>query len=79
VFHVEVVDAGSPRLLANLTSPIPLFVVTGLRAGQGLGLYIYSSNRKGISDKVRLEAHTIQEAEKRTGENLFPSLPNPNP
>lgn len=46
-----------------------MFVVTGLRAGQNLRLYIYASNRKGISDKVKLEEQTIQEAEKRTGKS----------
>jgi len=71
VFHVEVVDAGSPRLLYNLTSPIPMFVLTGLKPGQNLILYVYSSNRKGISEKVRLEEQTIQEAEKRTGKRTI--------
>ena len=67
MFHVEVVDYGSTLLVSNLTSPIPFFVVTGLKPGQSVRLFVYAANRKGASDKIILEGQTIQEAEKRTG------------
>lgn len=66
-FHASIEDAGTSRLLWNLTSPIPFFVINGLKPGQALRVFVYASNRKGSSEKYFLEAQTIQEAEKRTG------------
>ncbi|CAG7817629.1 unnamed protein product, partial [Allacma fusca] len=66
LFYVEIADAGSHRLVSNLSSPIPFFIVSNLRPGQSVRLFIYAANRKGTSDKIILEGQTIQEAEKRT-------------
>lgn len=66
-FHLDIVDAGNARLLSNVTSQIPFFVINGLRPGQAVRLHVYSANRKGPSERVVMEAQTIQEAEKRTG------------
>lgn len=67
VFHADIVDAGTSRLLWNLTSQIPFFVINGLKPGQALRVFVHASNRKGSSENFSLEAQTIQEAEKRTG------------
>jgi hypothetical protein len=68
MFHADIVDAGNSRLLSNVTSPIPYFLVNGLRAGQAVKLFVYAANRKGSSERVILETQTMQEAEMRTGE-----------
>jgi len=70
VFHADIVDAGNSRLLSNVTSPIPYFVVNGLRAGQTVRIFVYASNRKGPSERIILETQTIKEAERITGKWL---------
>lgn len=67
IFHMDIFDAGNSHLLSNVTSMIPFFVVSGLRPGQAVRLLVYAANRKGGSERIIMEAQTIQEAEKRTG------------
>ncbi|XP_021945127.1 nephrin isoform X2 [Folsomia candida] len=66
IFHMDIFDAGNSHLLSNVTSMIPFFVVSGLRPGQAVRLLVYAANRKGGSERIIMEAQTIQEAEKRT-------------
>ena len=56
IFLLEIVSSGH-----NYTSDIPVFKVTGLLPGAVYNISIYSYNSVGHSDKVYIQATTIQE------------------
>ena len=56
IFLLEIISSGH-----NYTSEIPVFRVTGLLPGAVYNISIYSYNSVGHSDKVYIQASTIQE------------------
>ena len=56
IFLLEIISSGH-----NYTSDIPVFRVTGLLPGVVYNISIYSYNSVGHSDKVNIQASTIQE------------------
>ncbi|RWS16934.1 Nephrin-like protein [Dinothrombium tinctorium] len=77
IFHLEVTIAHSHQLLANLTSLNPLFKVNALPTDKLLLLTIYSSNLKGVSDKLTIRTNTLASArwqnESSSSETSFPN------
>uniref|UniRef100_T1IYU4 Ig-like domain-containing protein n=1 Tax=Strigamia maritima TaxID=126957 RepID=T1IYU4_STRMM len=57
-FVMNIHDSIDGQLKSTLTSPRALFYVSGLNSGMKLSLKIYSSNSKGRSDAVELQAQT---------------------
>lgn len=66
-FIMEVHDTLSRKLVSNVTSRTPIFIVGGLESGLGFDITLYAANRKGRSDVTRLQAFTLKSAEKHTG------------
>ena len=67
VFLLDVVDVLNNVILANVSSPRPLFTITGLNPGRDLKLVIYSQNRNGKSPTVTLEGFTTKVAQLQIG------------
>lgn len=66
-FTMEVYDTTTRKLVSNVTSRFPVFLVGGLESGVGFEIKLYAVNRKGRSDSVHLQASTLKSAEKHTG------------
>lgn len=66
-FIMEVYDTQTRKLVSNVTSRSPVFIVGGLESGLGFDIGLYAANRKGKSDVVHLQAFTLKSAEKHTG------------
>ncbi|XP_071526349.1 kin of IRRE-like protein 2, partial [Panulirus ornatus] len=67
-FMLELYEQAHDRLLANASSPVPIFSVSGLPPGMTFTGVVYSYNSKGRGEKVSLHVYTIKDlAEKRTG------------
>ncbi|KAK8725666.1 hypothetical protein OTU49_010679, partial [Cherax quadricarinatus] len=49
-FLLELYESNSDRLLANTSSPVPVFSVAGLPAGMTFTARVYSFNTKGSAD-----------------------------
>lgn len=64
---MEVFDALTRKLVSNVTSRFPVFLVGGLESGVGFEIQLYAANRKGRSSMVQLQAMTLKAAEKHTG------------
>lgn len=67
-FIMEVFDMATKKLVSNVSSRVPTFIVGGLESGVGFEIGLYASNKKGRSTVSRLQAHTLKSAEKHTGE-----------
>lgn len=65
---VEVYDTQHRKLVSNVTSRVPVFVVNGLESGAGFDIGLYAANKKGRSSVTQLSAFTLKGAEKHTGE-----------
>lgn len=71
-FLLEVREAESQELRANLTSPVPRFSVGNLEAGYHYQACVYSYNLKGRSEPVPMQASTLRPPEKQlTAEKGF--------
>lgn len=66
-FVMEIYDALSKKLVSNVTSRSPFFLVGGLESGVGFEVVLYAANRKGRSSSMHLQASTLKSAEKHTG------------
>lgn len=66
-FVMEVFDALTRKLVSNVTSRFPVFLVGGLESGVGFEVQLYAVNKKGRSSTVQLQATTLKSAEKHTG------------
>lgn len=73
-FVMEIYDTQTRKLVSNITSRSPVFIVGGLESGLGFDIGLYATNRKGKSDVVHLQAFTLKSAEKHTGEKQLPNL-----
>lgn len=58
-FTLEVYDALTQELLANLSAATPVFAVGGLRPGLALELTVVAHNAKGRSDVITLSSATL--------------------
>uniref|UniRef100_A0A6P7GWC0 Hemicentin-1-like isoform X2 n=1 Tax=Diabrotica virgifera virgifera TaxID=50390 RepID=A0A6P7GWC0_DIAVI len=65
-FIMEVFDTTTRKLVSNVSSKTPLFIVGGLESGAGFDIGLYASNKKGRSSVSRLQAFTLKSAEKHT-------------
>ncbi|XP_050301168.1 nephrin isoform X2 [Anthonomus grandis grandis] len=72
VFVMEVYESANRKLVSNVTSRVPLFIVTGLESGAAFDIALYAMNKKGRSTITHLPAFTLK-AEKHTA----PSRPVP--
>lgn len=70
-FVMEIYDTQTRKLVSNVTSRSPVFIVGGLESGLGFDIGLYATNKKGKSDVVHLQAFTLKSAEKHTGEIEF--------
>lgn len=70
-FVVEVYESQHRKLVSNVTTKIPTFVVNGLESGVGFDIALYAANSKGRSPLTRLSAFTLKGAEKHTGNSLY--------
>lgn len=66
-FVMEVHDTQTRKLVSNVTSRFPMFIVGGLESGLGFDITLYAANKKGRSELTRLQAFTLKSAEKHTG------------
>lgn len=66
-FIMEVYDALTRKLVSNVTSRFPVFLVGGLESGVGFEINLYAANKKGSSSPTHLQASTLKSAEKHTG------------
>lgn len=64
---MEVYDALTRKLVSNVTSRFPVFLVGGLESGVDFVIQLYAANKKGHSSTVHLQATTLKSAEKHTG------------
>lgn len=64
---MEIIDQQSGILIANLSSLLPTFAVSGLDSERLLKIAVMAVNSKGVSDRVIFEALTLKAAEKRMG------------
>ncbi|XP_046401780.1 hemicentin-1 isoform X2 [Ischnura elegans] len=65
-FLLEVRDAQSGLLRANLSSKFPAFAVSGLEPGRGLKMAVFAANAKGRSEPALVEGHTLKPAQMQT-------------
>ncbi|XP_050301170.1 nephrin isoform X3 [Anthonomus grandis grandis] len=65
VFVMEVYESANRKLVSNVTSRVPLFIVTGLESGAAFDIALYAMNKKGRSTITHLPAFTLK-AEKHT-------------
>lgn len=68
---MEVYDTQTRKLVSNVTSRTPVFIVGGLESGLGFDIGLYAANKKGKSDVVHLQAFTLKSAEKHTGKETY--------
>lgn len=66
-FIMEIYDALTKKLVSNVTSRFPVFLVGGLESGVGFEIQLYAANKKGHSSRVHLQASTLKSAEKHIG------------
>lgn len=59
---MEVYDLQLGRVVQNVTSVQPTFVVDGLNEGASLDIALYAWNRKGASSSQRLQASVPKSA-----------------
>ena len=73
---IQVIDVMSSMVLANVSSPRPVFMITGLNPGRDLRLLVFATNKNGRSDPTVLEGFTTKVAQLQVGmlENIFRSL-----
>ena len=64
----QVRERVSRRLLANVSSLLPRFTVTGLDPGREVSLVIAAENSNGRSERVTLEVFTTKVAQLQIGE-----------
>ena len=66
----------SSMVLANVSSPRPVFMITGLNPGRDLRLLVFATNKNGRSDPTVLEGFTTKVAQLQVGmlENIFRPL-----
>ena len=67
-FMLEVIDVNSAITLANVSSPRPVFIITGLNPGRDLRLMVFSVNKNGRSKPTVLEGFTTKVAQLQVGE-----------
>ena len=67
-FMLEVIDVNSAMTLANVSSPRPVFIITGLNPGRDLRLMVFSVNKNGRSKPTVLEGFTTKVAQLQVGE-----------
>jgi hypothetical protein len=58
-FNLELYEAQSTQLKANLSSNFPAFAVKGLEPGQTYTAFIYALNKKARSDPCILSVDTV--------------------
>lgn len=76
-FLMEVREAESQALLANMSSVVPRFTVAGLDPGNHYQACVYSINGKGRSEPVPVSAVTLRLPEKQlTSERGIITLKN---
>jgi len=63
IFMLEVIDVMSSMVLANVSSPRPVFMITGLNPGRDLRLLVFATNKNGRSDPTVLEGFTTKVAQ----------------
>ena len=66
-FMLEVIDVVSSMMLANVSSPRPVFMITGLNPGRDLRLMVFAMNNNGRSDPTVLEGFTTKVAQLQVG------------
>lgn len=71
MFVMEVYESRDGKLVSNVTSRVPVFMVAGLESGAGFDIALYAANKKGNSSVVHLSAFTLKGAEKHTGNLIF--------
>ena len=72
-FMLEVIDVNSGMTLANVSSPRPVFIITGLNPGRDLRLMVFSVNKNGRSKPTILEGFTTKVAQLQVGELVVTS------
>ncbi|XP_050508870.1 uncharacterized protein LOC114343069 [Diabrotica virgifera virgifera] len=77
-FIMEVFDTTTRKLVSNVSSKTPLFIVGGLESGAGFDIGLYASNKKGRSSVSRLQAFTLKSAEKHTAPRIIKPTPPEN-
>ena len=67
-FIMEVRDMQDGFMVSNVSSQTPSFSVNGLQSGKSFSVQLFSANSKGQSEKLLLQAFTLEakEAERRT-------------
>ncbi|XP_022245134.1 hemicentin-1-like isoform X2 [Limulus polyphemus] len=78
-FILEVFSVGHGTLQANITSPVPMFLVKELPAGTALRLLVFAANPKGRSEPVVISATTLRPAEKLMDKGHPQSIVNVQP
>ena len=68
VFMLEVIDVMSGMVLANVSSPRPAFMISGLNPGRDLRLLVFALNNNGRSDPTVLEGFTTKVAQLQVGQ-----------
>ena len=65
---LEVIDVMSGMVLANVSSPRPAFMISGLNPGRDLRLLVFALNNNGRSDPTVLEGFTTKVAQLQVGQ-----------
>ena len=71
---LEVIDVVSGMMLANVSSPRPVFMITGLNPGRDLRLMVFAMNTNGRSKPTVLEGFTTKVAQLQVGKFVVLSL-----
>ena len=69
-FTMEVYDAQTQQLRANVTGHLSIFTAENLPPGESFLISIYARNNKGRSENVVLSGETLKLAEKRIEKDL---------
>ena len=67
---LEVIDVVSGMMLANVSSPRPVFMITGLNPGRDLRLMVFAMNTNGRSKPTVLEGFTTKVAQLQVGKSV---------
>ncbi|CAG9770087.1 unnamed protein product [Ceutorhynchus assimilis] len=72
LFILEVYEMRHEKLVSNMTSEMPVFVVMGLESGACFDIILYAANKKGRSSLTHLMGFTLSGIEK--SRDFFPVL-----
>ena len=67
---MEVYDALTQKLHANVTGHLSIFTAENLPAGESFVISLYSRNNRGRSDNVILRGETLKLPEKRVEKDI---------